>query len=89
MFVVWLCQQGCPEQQRRMVEHPKSHKTQVPSALTSTLELLKSLWATGGLCTSASKDNMICLDQEILTLHLLSQAATTSEALITTLPALQ
>lgn len=41
MLVVWLC---------RMVESSKSHRTQLPSALTSTLELLKSLWATGGLC---------------------------------------
>lgn len=55
MFVVWPCLQRCPEKGRRMVEHPKSHRAQVPSALTSTLELLKSLWATGGLCTSARK----------------------------------
>lgn len=55
MVVEWFLQKQCPEQERRMVEDPKSHKTQVPSALTSTLELVRSLWATGGLCTSVQE----------------------------------
>lgn len=42
-----------PERERRTVAHPKSQRTQVPLALTSTLELLRSPWATGGLCASA------------------------------------
>ncbi len=61
MFVVWLCQRPRPEQERRMVERSKSHRTQVPSAFTSTLELLRSLWATGGLCASARKDTQVIM----------------------------
>lgn len=60
MFVVWLCRLAASEQEHRTVEHPKSHRAQVPSALTSTLELLRSLWATGGLCTSARRDTHTC-----------------------------
>ncbi|KAK0137086.1 Cell division cycle-associated protein 7 [Merluccius polli] len=33
-----------------MVEHPKSLRVHIPSARTSTLLLLRSLWATAGLC---------------------------------------
>lgn len=55
MLAVLLCRWYL-EKECRMVEEPKSHRAQVPSALTSTLELLKSLWATGGLYASARRD---------------------------------
>lgn len=46
------CHLGCPEQLRRTVAHPKSQRAHVPSACTSTLLLLRSPWATAGLCSS-------------------------------------
>lgn len=53
-LTVWLCL-WYPEKECRTVAHPKSHRTQAPLALTSTLELLRSPWATGGLRASARK----------------------------------
>lgn len=55
---VWLCLWH-PDKDCRTVAHPKSHSTHSPLAVTSTLELLRSPWATGGLCASARKSAKI------------------------------
>lgn len=51
-----------PEKECRTVAHSKSHRTQAPLALTSTLELLRSPWATGGLRASARKRGKIWVE---------------------------
>lgn len=48
------------------MEHPKSHRAQEPSALTRTLLLLRSQWATSGLWTPARQRK----EQTNQTMHL-------------------
>lgn len=75
IFLTWFCQKWWPKQNRRMVEDPKSQRAQVPSAFTRTLKLLRSLWATGGLCIPANnrptkKQNTKCLFYSVSCLNL-------------------